>query len=135
MNGGTCRRSALRMNASLHLYRQLLREAKGLTAAQPVGRKVAFNTREVFEARRDERDPAAVARMHGDAQAALRAIAWLKALPPVRGVHSGHVSHRRRTAELQADAHGSCVVTALELDGCLCRISPTACSRNFRQRR
>jgi hypothetical protein len=80
------------MNASLQLYRRLLKEAKGFTVAQPVGRKVAFNTREVFEARREERDAAAVARMHGDAQAALRAITWLKALSPVRGLRSGHES-------------------------------------------
>ncbi len=71
------------MAVSLHLYRQLLREATHLRPC-PVGRKIVFNTREVFEARREEQDPAAIERMHGDAQAALRVIAWLKALPPVR---------------------------------------------------
>jgi len=71
------------MAVSLHLYRQVLREATHFRP-RPVGRKIAFNTREVFEARRDERFPAAIERMHGDAQAALRVIAWLKALPPVR---------------------------------------------------
>ena len=72
------------MAVGLHLYRQLLREATRFAVAPPVGRKIAFNTREVFEARKDERDPAAVERMHGDAEAALRVIAWLNALPPVR---------------------------------------------------
>ena len=72
-----------RMAVSLHLYRQILREATHFRPC-PVGRKIAFNTREVFEARREERDLAAIERMHGDAQAALRVIAWLKALPSVR---------------------------------------------------
>ena len=104
------------MNTSLHLYRQILREAKRFTVAVPVGKKIAFNTREVFEARREERDPAAVARMHGDAQAALRAIAWLKALPPVRGVCGGDESRSRRTTE-QADVHGRFVALPLNKGG------------------
>ena len=83
-----------RMAVSLHLYRQILRAATSLKPS-PVGRKIAFNTREVFEARREESDHAAVERMHGDAQAALRVMAWLKALPSVRAT-AARGSRRRK---------------------------------------
>lgn len=70
------------MSKSLHLYRQLLREAKHFPVA-PVGRKIAFNTREVFEIHRGESQTAEIERLHAGGQAALRVIAWLKLLPQV----------------------------------------------------
>ena len=70
------------MCRSLYLYRQLLREASHFPVA-PVGRKIAFNVREVFEIYRDEQHPAVIERLHGDGLAGLRVIAWLKLLPQV----------------------------------------------------
>ena len=70
------------MSRSIHLYRQLLREASHFPVA-PVGRKFAFNAREVFEIHRGEQRSKEIERLHAGGQAALRVIAWLKLLPKV----------------------------------------------------
>lgn len=51
---------------------------------KPVGRKIAYNCREVFEIYRDETDPGLIKDLRDDGAAALRVISWLKSLPPVR---------------------------------------------------
>ena len=70
------------MCKALHLYRELLRESSNFPVA-PVGRKFAFNAREVFEIHRKEQRPAVIERLYEDGLAGLRVIAWLKLLPQV----------------------------------------------------
>ena len=67
---------------ALSLYRQLLREARNFPA-RPVGRKMAFNVREMYELHRAEASSSRLAELRDDAEAALRVIRWLKALPKV----------------------------------------------------
>ena len=74
--------SHVKASMALSLYRQLLREARSFPA-RPVGRKVAFNVREMYELHRADAGPLRLAELRGDAEAALRVVRWLKALPKV----------------------------------------------------
>jgi len=69
--------------SGLHLYRRLARAALRFPV-RPVGRKVAYNVRELFVLHRSERDPAVLASLHEDGAAALRVLDWLKSLAQVR---------------------------------------------------
>ena len=70
------------MRTALKLYRSLIRAAR-LLSVKPVGRKIAYNCREVFEIYRDETDPDLIKDLRADGAAALRVISWLNSLPPV----------------------------------------------------
>lgn len=66
----------------LALYRALIRAARSLSV-KPVGRKIAYNCREVFEIYRFETDPDTIRKLREDGKAVLRVISWLQGLPSV----------------------------------------------------
>lgn len=68
--------------SSIAVYRQLLRSA-ACFPVKPVARKLKFNIREVFRVHREEKSPTKITKLHGDAEAALRVLAFLKELPEV----------------------------------------------------
>jgi Complex 1 protein (LYR family) len=78
-----------RSMSSKQLYRQLLRAAKDFPV-QPVGRKIAYNCRELFDWYRREKRKEELQSLHGDAHAALRVIGWMRTLPEVVRVTSLH---------------------------------------------
>jgi hypothetical protein len=68
---------------SLALYRKLVRSASQFPV-KPVGRKVLHNIREVFEVHREEKKHNKIFHLQGNAEAALRVLAFLRHLPEVR---------------------------------------------------
>ncbi len=68
--------------SALKLYRDLLRAARSFPV-RPVGRKIEYNCRELFDLYRKETRVEELNSLHGDAEAALRLIAWMRALPQV----------------------------------------------------
>lgn len=75
--------------SSIQLYRQLFRAAKAFPV-QPVGRKIAYNCRELFDWYRQESRPEELQSLHEDAHAALRVISWMRTLPEVVQITSLH---------------------------------------------
>ncbi len=70
-------------NVSLALYRKLVRSASQFPV-KPVGRKVLYNIREVFEIYRKEAQQDKIIHLQGRGEAALRVLAFLRHLPEVR---------------------------------------------------
>jgi Complex 1 protein (LYR family) len=92
--------------SSINLYRQLLKAANAFPV-RPVGRKIAYNCRELFDWYRPETRPEELRRLHEDAEAALRVIDWMRALPKVVWITSLHTTAQlaRRPAMLAARMH------------------------------
>lgn len=70
------------MDTPASIYRSLIRAARSFPVA-PVGRKIEYNCREIFEIYRGETDSEVIRELKEDSAAALRVIGWLKQLPPV----------------------------------------------------
>lgn len=68
--------------SSVKLYRDLLRAARTFPV-RPVGRKIAYNCRELFDWYRNESRPVELTRLQCDGEAALRVIGWMRQLPQV----------------------------------------------------
>jgi hypothetical protein len=75
-------------SSSVAVYRQLLRSA-GQFPVKPVAKKLKFNIREVVRAHRNEENHEKIVKLHGDAAAALRVLAFLKQLPEVSSANTG----------------------------------------------
>ncbi len=67
--------------ASLALYRAILKEARQFKVA-PFRRKVAYNSRHIFETYRDA-NPQEAVELRRDGAAALRVLKWLRQVPEV----------------------------------------------------
>ena len=73
----------------LGVYRRLVREARTFPIG-PVGRKIQYNVRQLFEHHKEERRPEHLERLREDCEAALRIIAWLRCLPEVCCTRPSH---------------------------------------------
>jgi hypothetical protein len=86
------------MGNAASIYRTLIRAARSFPV-RPVGRKIEYNCREVFEVYRGETDTQLIAALEEDAAAALRVIRWCESLPPVRGPGVSTCTAARSTFE------------------------------------
>lgn len=65
----------------LQLYKDILRHARSLPP--PVARKVARNTRQVFDLHRGPAEEGRLQQLYADGQAAVRVLKWLASLDQV----------------------------------------------------
>ena len=112
------------MSSGSALYRSLIRAARSLSV-RPVGRKIEYNCREVFDIYRFESDPDTIRDLEEDGAAALRLISWLKALPSVSLYAAGYRSQQLRAflVKCSVDCDGSalsCWRSGFEANRCAC---------------
>ena len=69
-------------SSSTRLYRRLLRDARKFPV-KPIGRKLAYNYREMFDLYREENDPQKIGKLLVDGEAAIRVLKWVRGLPQV----------------------------------------------------